>query len=487
MAEKTTEAPAPDQADAANSASSQGASLAQVHWHEGLFIQPHHFQHLQRQLITQAGVERRLAWSYPYGVIEASLSGDALENMLVRFDRLRVIMPSGLEVSFPENADLPALDIKRRFSGASGGFTVCLAVPLWYATRGNTIEHASEDDWQVKRIYRVSEVERSDENTGENTQPMQIRRVNARLIFEDADQADIEVLPLLRVTHATGEDVGMPAQDPKFIPPCLVLGGSPTLRDMVRDLAFQVDASRKELVAQITRGGFSIDVMRGVQFEQMLRLRTLNRFSARLPSLVHAPGVSPFAMYLELRELLGELAALQPDRDPFEVGGYDHDNPAVVFNEISLKVRDLLRGAVAPSFDKVALVKGEVDNIVALVASLTDDHINRPNAYYLGIDTKQDPRVLAQLVEDGDQFKLMAKSKIKVRIRGIKLVEERHPPLELPASATLHYFRLVRSESQRMWDLITQEREVGITWPGIEGADYDVKIYMTIPSGGDSG
>ena len=32
---------------------------------------------------------------------------DPLGNMLVRFDRLRVIMPSGLEVAFPDNADLP--------------------------------------------------------------------------------------------------------------------------------------------------------------------------------------------------------------------------------------------------------------------------------------------------------------------------------------------------------------------------------------------
>lgn len=462
-----------------NDTRSGGASDAQIHWHEGLFLQPHHFQYFQRQVSSHIATERHLAWAFPYGVVEASLSGDALENMLVRFERLRVIMPSGLEVAFPDNADLPALDIKRRFESSAGSLTVCLAVPLWYPTRGNTIQTAGEDDWQVKRIYRVAEVEQADENTGENTRPLQVRRLNARLVFHDDDHTDIEVLPLMRIIHATGEDVGMPKQDPAFIPPCLVLNGSPTLRDLVRDLAFQVEASRKELVVQITRGGFSVDTMRGVQFEQMMRLRTLNRYSARLPSLVAASGVSPFEMYLELRELLGELAALHPDRDQFDIAKYDHDNPAIVFNELSSKVRSLLRGAVAPSFMKVVFTKEDKN----FVAALTDDQLTKPNEYFLGVNTKEDPRALAKLVEDGDKFKLMAKSKIEGRIFGIKLVEERHPPLELPSQVGLHYFRLLRDDSKRMWDLIVQEKELAIRWVGSEGSDFEIKLYMTVPGG----
>ena len=92
-------------------------------------------------------------------------------------------------------------------------------------------------------------------------------------------------------------------------------------------------------------------------FEQMLRLRTLNRFSARIPSLAEAPNVSPFFMYLEFRELLGELTALHPDRDVFDVPPYDHDNPYLVFAELSSKIRSLLRGAVAPMFMKVPFTK----------------------------------------------------------------------------------------------------------------------------------
>ena len=453
----------------------------QVHWYEGLFLQPHHLQCMQRSMLEKVASERRLGWAHPYGLIEAKLSSDALENLLVQFDRLRAIMPGGVEVSFPDSADLPALNIKTIFEGSSGSFDVLLGVPLWYATQANAVERGGAEDWRVKRLYRVNETEWSDENTGENPQPVLTRKVNARLLLPDDDRSDLEVLPLLRISHAAGDEVGLPRQDPGFVPACLVLGGSPVLREMVRDLASQVEASRTELVLQLTRGGFSVDTMRGLQFEQMMRLQTLNCYAGRLPSIVAAPNISPFEVYLELRGVLGELAALAPDRDQYEVSPYDHDNPLVCFSELCTKIRGLLRGSVTPSFIKVDLNReGKL-----MVAELTDEHLTRPNEYFLGIKTQQDPRSLGQLVEDADKFKLMARTMANQRIWGIRLAEERHPPLELPSQVGLHYFRLLRAESTRMWERIKQEKSIAIRWEGIEASDFELAVYMTVPDGGD--
>jgi len=454
----------------------------QVHWYEGLFLQPHHLQCMQRSLLENVASERRLGWAYPYGLIEAKLSSDALENLLIQFDRLRVIMPSGVEVSFPEAADVPALNIKTIFEGSSASFDILLGVPLWYATQANAIERGGMEDWRIKRIYRVAEMEWADENTGENPQPVLTRKINARLLLPDDDRSDLEVMPLLRIAHAAGDDVGLPRQDPGFVPACMVLGGSPVLKEMVRDLANQVEASRSELVAQITRGGFSIDQMRGIQFEQIMRLRTLNCYAGRLPHMAQAPNISPFETYLELRGVLGELAALSPDRDQYEVPPYDHDNPLVCFSDVCAKVRGLLRGMVAPSFIKVDLNReGKL-----MVAELTEEHLTRPNEYFLGIKTQQDPRMLGRLVEDADKFKLMARTLANQRIWGIRLAEERHPPLELPAATDLHYFRLMRADSTRMWERIKQEKSIAIRWEGIEASDFELALYMTVPDGGNT-
>jgi type VI secretion system protein ImpJ len=452
-----------------------------IHWQEGLFLQPHHFQRMQKSLEDEISSERRLAWPYPYGVIEARLSRDELENKRVRFDKLRAIMPSGLEVNYPAAAELPSLDIAQAFSKGAGSFTVSLGVPLWQESRANTVPVTHDADTRVKLLFRIGEIECHDENTGENPKPLQVRKINSRLMFEHEDASDMEVLPLLKIVRATGEDVGLPKEDPEFVPPCMLLSGSPVLREMVRDLVSQVEASRKELVVQVTRGGFSIDTMRGVQFEQVMRLRTLNRYSARLPSIIAAPIATPFTVYLELRELLAELAAMHPDRDEFESAPYRHDNQFLCFRELANKIRSFLRGAVAPSFLKLAFK--DVGGV--LTANFSPEHFTQPNAYFLGIKTKLDPTAVARYVEDGDRFKLMPQSLATRAIRGIELKEERHAPLELPAAADLHYFRLERANSARMWQQIQTEKTAAIRWTGgeLDWSDASFTLYMTVPAG----
>ena len=453
-----------------------------IHWHEGLFLLPHHLQALQRQIGESAGRERRLGWAYPYGIIDARLNVDALENMQVRFDRLRAIMPSGLEVDVPEGADLPALDIKRAFQSGASSLAINLAVPLWQAARANTIERGGAEGNLVKRLYRVTEVDRLDENTGENRQPVQLRRINARLVLEGEDTQDMEVMPLARITRATGEDLGRPVQDKSFVPPCLVLAGSGALRNLVRDLGNQVETTRRETVVELTRGGsWNLENLRGMQIEQLLRLRTLNRFAVRLPVLAQAPGVAPLDVYLEMRDLLGDLAALAPDRDPWAAPAYDHDNPAVSFMELDSRIRSLLaRAAVS----RVIKLKFEPEG-QNLVATLEEKHLTLPTEYFLGIKTKQDPVVLARLVQDVDKFKFMPKSMERLRIFGVRLAEERYPPHELPAQPGLHYFRLMRADSKSMWDRISQEKKIALTWPDNEQFEYtEVALYMTVPDEG---
>jgi predicted component of type VI protein secretion system len=100
----------------------------------------------------------------------------------------------------------------------------------------------------------------------------------------------------------------------------------------------------------------------------------------------------------------------------------------------------------------------------------------------LGIKTKQDPSLLAKLVEDRDKFKLMPKSMGKLNIFGVKLEEERHPPMELPSQVGLHYFRLNRAEtSKQIWDRVAAEKAMALRWPEADALDAEVGLYMTVP------
>jgi type VI secretion system protein ImpJ len=448
----------------------------QLHWHEGLFLLPHHLQHLQHGLSEEIGEVRRLGLPHAYGVWEAAISQDELANHRLRFEKLKVMMPSGLVVSAYENADLADLDLKPLFATGETSFVLSLAVPLWQAKRANAFEIGAHVDPRVKLMFAPREATLFDENTGENPKPVFIRRLNARLITEREDRSDVEVIPLIRILRVAGENLGTPRIDFEFVPPSLFLESSPLLHKKVRDLVNQIEASSKELSVILTRGGFSLETIRGVQFEQLLRFRTLRRAVARLGSLLEAGRVSPFTWHMELRGLYAELTGLHPEISDCESARYDHDDLARTFNDLDVRIRGLLRSAAGASFLRLDFTAEET----FLSASLTDEHLTRPIEYYLAIRSKLDPREIIRLVEDPDQFKFMPRSLANRAVRGMVLKEERVAPMQLPAQAGLTYFRCVRPENARIWQQVQVEKSVIIRWPNMGASDLQVALYMTV-------
>jgi len=448
-----------------------------VHWHEGQYLQPHHLQMMQRQVMEQVANERKLSNPYSSGLIEIDFSADALSDHQVRFNRLKLVMPSGLLVEVPNNADLsPLLDIKQAFEASGGSLTVSIGVPVWAASRGNTIAPDNGQDHRAKRIYTVIETQQPDENNGENTQSVLMRRINARLLLDGDDQTDLEVLPLLRLTTTGGQDLGLPTVDPAFVPPCRVLGASATLMGMVRDIAHQVAASRKETMVQLSRGGFSPETIRGVQFQQMLRFKTLSRFSATLPQLAKTRQISPFEIYLSLMELLGELSALDPTKDRLNLVDYDHNRLGLVFGDLTDRVTSLLKKAGDEGGDYVP-VSFQHDGKVP-VATLTPQHFADAAEIYLAVQSQQDAHQVVELVENRDEFVLRVPSKIHKRVPGLELEHERTPPLQLPAQVGMHYFRIQTARSAERWAEVKAETKLAARWTSMETDDFQLKLYI---------
>jgi type VI secretion system ImpJ/VasE family protein len=464
------------------------STTPQIHWHEGLFLQPHHLQRFQKNIVDQFGAERRLGWTYGYGVVEAKLSHDDLQNHRLRFQKLTVVMPGGAVLSYPDNTVLPSLDIRDAFSLNPKGFTVYLGLPHWFEARANTVEGELAVGSRIKQLYRVPNQvpEIKDENTGENPQPMQFRLYNAMLLLDSDDDSDIEKIPLMRIVHDVSREEPFPRQDPNYVHPCLLLSASPVLREMVKDLTSQVEATREQLANIVARGGEIHGISRA-QLEQVLRLRCLNRFVARMPALLAFgdgnADVPPFEVYQELQTLLADLMALFPERSDFLLIPYDHEHPYPPFLATITRIRNYLQGSVKPDYWEVKFEAGS--DVGVRSARLEEKHFTEPNAWFLGIKTSLEPSNLIELVEDTDQFKLMPRSFLERAIRGIVLKEERFPPLELPAESGRYYFRLNVTQSRRVWDEAMKELELVIRWSmQREVPDFQMSLFMTV-SGAD--
>ena len=460
-----------------------------IHWYEGLFLQPHHLQLMQRGLREQFQSERRLGWHYPYGVVDVEISRDELQRGLIVFNSLRLVMRSGLEVRVPDNAVLPSVDIDAELARSGGSLTIYLGVARYFQHRANAFKPGQEVDPRVKLLYRIEDREIPDENSGDNPRPIQYRMLNARLLLEaeantilslPPDRSDMEVLPILRIKRDTNLPGDLPRPDAEFAPPCLVLRGSPVLYRMVGDLVAKLEATRRELELQMSRGGMGLEM----KLEQTQKLRTLNRFCGSLPSLVLAPAVTPFELYLELRELLGELVALHPgkkisDRPLFDCAPYNHDRPYGCFEELSERIRSLI---IVDRAEALKVTFQIVDGWP--VVQLNDEHFAKPNGWFLGVKTKVERTSLVLYVKDGSRFKLMPKSRLRSAVFGAELREENYPPQELPAQADMHYFRIAADDNSPRWQEIKQEKAAVLVWNTSEFdlSEASFALYMTLPT-----
>jgi len=450
-----------------------------VHWHEGLFLQPHHLQILQHRLQLDVRAARALLTPNCFGVLEGRLSQDDLADGRVRFERLRAILPSGQEVFFPEDAQLPALDIKTELVRSSGPLEILLAVPLWAKNRANAFRPGEQADPRIKLLYLPTEErDLADENTGENPQAVHLRKINARLVFKADDLSDMEFIPLLRVVRAAGEDLGKPRQDTDYVAPSLLLKSSPVLHDLMRELAAQLNASREQLRVKVTTGGLGLEV----KWDLTLRLTILNRFCSSLPSVIEDGTISPFSMYLELRELLGELLALNADKGVFECEPYNHLDPLRCYRELDRKIRAEIRVSRATEPMKVAFAQIQPG---LLRATLEAQHFEKPTGYFLGVQTKVERTKLALYLSDSNKFKLMPGSMERVAIFGVEIKEENYPPLDLPGQSDLRFFRVLPASNQRRWDKMKEDKIISLVWNNAEFdlSDAAFTLFMTMPTG----
>ena len=137
----------------------------QVHWSEGLFIQPQHLQQMQASLISLARVQRKISVPFDYGFYDLELDPEALITRRVVIKRFSAVMPDGTEISMPGNCNVETLELTMENSGQTE-VNVYLTVPIRSTIGANLVsENKSNGRYILKENLVV------DENTGENEIP----------------------------------------------------------------------------------------------------------------------------------------------------------------------------------------------------------------------------------------------------------------------------------------------------------------------------
>ena len=307
-----------------------------VHWSEGLFLQPHHFQAAERSWAETLQTSELWDHHYGYGVRRLELSADAIANYQFQVNVCHARMKDGTLVALDPGQELDRLDLKEAFA-REAVVKVYLAVPKLKIGAANVRLESQQVGGQSTKS-RYVEVMQSvqDESTGGNDQELRFRRLDMRLMLSTQDMAGYEVLPLAQVQRATEKEAA-PRIDDNYFPPMLAIDAWPPLgRDVVRAIYDILGKKIEVLSEQVINRGITLVSQEPGDLDRLFMLNELNASYSVLQVLAFAGGIHPITAYAELCRLVQDAcrssarssAGLEHPRH------HDHDDLATIFHKI---------------------------------------------------------------------------------------------------------------------------------------------------------
>lgn len=438
-----------------------------VYWHEGMFLRPHHFQAAERHIADQARQAGKLDCHYNWGVRAIDIDPEALRNYRFEVTRLDARLEDGTLVRVLKGSDqeLPSLYLKELMDrrGPGAAVEVRLAVPALQMGKANAPDGADPDPGARYRVVRAKE-KTVDENTGQNDQFLEHRRLNLRLMTDDQDPAGYEVLPLARVVRSAQSSAPL-ALDPEYIPPVLACDGWPVLRqDIVGAVYNQMGALLTDLGRKVRDQGIRFDTSNPEQRKMFERLRTLNEGYAAFGIVARSAGVHPLMGYLELCRLAGQLAAFgKTPTLPGECPAYDHNNLGPCF----WTVKKWILGLLVEDFQQGWEMRPFVGDQLRLTVAIDRNWLDPGCQMLVGVEAPSLSGVeCARLLTGRLNMKIGPTERVEEIFRagmlGLAFVHEHKPHPVLPASPTLTYFRVNREQSQSEWYYVAEKGKLSI-------------------------
>lgn len=294
----------------------------ELHWGEGLFLRPHHFQASARRARELLQVSENWFVGYPYGLHHIEIDEDALLNWRISLTSCHIRLHDGSHLRYPEDATLDPIAVPREaFSGDDARVLVYLAVPRLERGRRNVDAEGAPH----RARYSVQTIEIEDENDGGNAQPLDFRTHNARLIVGTEHAAGFDALPIMQLRLGTTAEAP-PEVDPDYIPPIVSCDAWPWLQNFLTRIYDRLSGTADRLASQMLDRGVAFESGHREDLERILHLHAINSSIGGMSHLPFVRGVHPLTAYAELCQVVGNLAIFARERRFPAVPRYDHDD-----------------------------------------------------------------------------------------------------------------------------------------------------------------
>jgi len=451
-------------------------------WHQGLFLQPQHFQLLNLSFQSLLAPFHQFMGPYFWGVGEFEIQKASLGLKIFNLLKGTFLFPDGTFVAFPGNGIIEARPFEEAWVEGGKPMNVLIGLKKWNSagenvTVVNKLEELSEITTRFVTTPNPEEVR--DLHSGGPSG--QVKRLHYLLkIFWEAERAqlgDYVLIPIAQLERM-GEEIRL---SQRFIPPSLTIFSSETLLLLIKEIRDQLTARAHQLEEYKSQRGIQTAEFGSRDMVYLLALRSLNRYVPPLFHMTEVQQVHPWAVYGLLRQLIGELSSFSERinvmaelKDGTRIlPHYDHLNLWECFSSAQETLIGLLDEITAgPEYVIRLLYDGTY-----YAAVLKPEIFEGRNRFYLVLKTEEDPKLALKSIET--MAKLSAREHLPILIAralpGIGLEHLPVPPQELPRRANSIYFSVNHHSDQ--WPLVQKNKNIALYW---DNAPEDLAVELMV-------
>ena len=441
-----------------------------IFWHEGLFLQPQHFQ--WQDLYYQSLIEPINRYLQPalWGTGRITVNEEALSNQVFQIINGEFRFRDMTHAKVPGNAVLESRNFEDAWKDRGKPFTVYVGIRKLSFNGKNVSDPLSYSSVSLlpTRFAADGESESlSDFYEGGESLPVERLRFVLKLLWENekGSVGDYEILPIAQLENKKGEIT----LSTSFIAPVLALFSSDALSNMLRGIDALITSTANRLEAGKKERGVHTAEFGTKDMVFLLTLRTLNRFAPLLRHMLgNGAAVHPWTIYGLLCQLVGELSTfsakvnlihVRPDSS-YYLFDYDHGNLTQCFLRIKAILNRLMID-IAADPEYIAPFKYD-GNTFAL--DIPTKLLQGSKRYYLVVTADASPEIIVAQLQG--QAKMSAARHLPILVAqslpGIPISHLPHPPPELPRRNMGIYFSI--NHKNALWQKVIEEKNLSLAW-----------------------
>lgn len=432
-----------------------------VHWDEGMFLRPHHFQAAQRYWVHLTQQTAKWDTYYNWGLRAIDIDTPALGDYQFIVRGLHARLRDGTQVSVPEEGALPPLDL-RPLLARQPELTISLAVPVVQEGRANV----STEGVVADRRFRVESAQLDDENIGRNARPVKMRSINLRLSTDLDSPAGQELLPIARVVKSAQVNA-VPQLDVEYFPPMIDCEAwTPLVKEITSAVHYRVGQIMKQAATRVRSSNISFDTNTQGDRRVFELLRVLNEAYAHQGAHFFAQGVHPFEAYGELCRFVGQLAIFGNRREAPDLPRYDHDNLGPCFYAVKRWIDEYLTEVDMPTMPERPFIGA---GGTRMQVTLEPDWLLPHWSMYVGVDTPLPATEILKLLTSsnhatGLDMKLGSSDRVdeifRSASRGLLFAHATSPPGVLRKGLT--YLQVNRNAQPLEWQNVQRSHNLAV-------------------------